>query len=139
MPYTNTTGTNTNYGSQFSFPSGTMIVPAQVVSFPEIAMGERNVTNHGNGGFEERKPNGLISVSDFTLQILSTPNALATLKTDMEAKTERTSHLKNLINQYTFVAWIKSIKEEDADATSPDSVMATIVVTPVGSITLANS
>lgn len=139
MPYVNTTGTNTNYASQFSFPSGTVIYAAQVIGFPEIAMGERNVTNHGNGGFEERKPNGLVAVSDFTLQILSTPGAIASLKTDLEAKTERTSHLKNPINQYTFVGWIKSIKEEDADGTSPDSVKATIVVTPVGALTVASS
>ena len=134
-----TTGTASNYASQFGFPSGTLIVPAQVIGFPEIAMGERNTTNHGSGGFEERRPNGLTAAGDFTLQLLSTPTQLLTLKTAIEAKTENTCHLKNPVYQYTFIGWIKSIKEEDADATSPDSVTATVVVTPVGSITMANS
>ena len=134
-----TTGTMSSYGSLFSFPSGTNVVPAQVIGFPELAMGERNTTNHGSGGFEERRPNGLTAAGDFTLQILSTPNQLTTLYTDLKAKTERVSHLKNPSYQYVFTGWIKSIKEEDADAKSPDSVMATIVVTPVGEITLANS
>jgi|SRR3990167_34486 len=134
-----TTGTMSSYGSLFSFPSGTNIVPAQVIGFPELAQGERNTTNHGSGGFEERRPNGLVSASDFTLQVLSTPNQLTTLYTDMKAETERVCHLKNPSYQYVFTGWIKSIKEEDADATSPDNVVATVVVTPVGEITLANS
>lgn len=134
-----TTGTASNYGSLFSFPSGTSIVPAQVIGFPELMMGERNTTNHGSGGFEERRPNGLTSAGDFTIQILSTPNQLTTLYTDLKAKTERTAHLKNPTYQYVFVGWIKSIKEEDADATSPDSVKATITVVPAGEIALANS
>ncbi len=134
-----TTGTSTNYGSLFSFPSGTNIVPAQVIGFPELAMGERNTTNHGSGGFEERRPNGLVAAGDFTLQVLSTAGALETLYTDMKAKTERTAHLKNPVNQYVFVGWIKNIKEEDADATSPDSVKAVVTVTPAGEVAMANS
>lgn len=134
-----TTGTASNYASLFAFPSGTTIVPAQVIGFPELMMGERNTTNHGSGGFEERRPNGLTSAGDFTLQILSTANQLTSLYTDLKAKTERVCHLKNPVYQYTFTGWIKSIKEEDADATSPDSVKATVTVTPAGEITLANS
>jgi hypothetical protein len=137
MAYTNTTGTASSYGSQFSFPSGTALYAAQVITFPEMTMGERNITNHGNGGYEERKPNGLKAVGDFTLSILSTPLLIASLKTDKDASTERVCHLKNPINQYTFTGWIKSIKEEDADGTSPDSVKAMIVVTPVGDISVA--
>jgi hypothetical protein len=139
MPYTNTTGTASNYASQFSFPSGTALYAAQVITFPEMTMGERNVTNHGNGGYEERKPNGLKATGDFTIAIMSTPLLIASLKTDKDAGTERTSHLKNPINQYTFTGWIKSIKEEDADATQPDSVKAMITVTPVGDISVASS
>lgn len=134
-----TTGTASNYGSQFHFPSGTVIAPAQVIDFPELAMGERNTTNHGSGGFEERRPNGLTAAGDFTLSILSTPNQLTTLYTDMKAKTERVCFLKNPSYGYLFTGWIKSIKEEQADAKSPDNTMATIVVTPAGEITLANA
>lgn len=133
------TGTSSNYGSLFAFPSGTSLYAVQVIGFPEIAMGERNFTNHGSAGFEQRGPNGLVAVGDFTLQMISTPSALLTLKTDMTAGTLRSGHLKNPVYQYTFDCWIKSIKEEDADSTSPDTTMATIVVTPVGSFGMNNS
>lgn len=133
------TGTSSNYGSMFAFPSGTTLYAVQVVGFPEISQGERNTTNHGSSGYENRLPNGLTAVGDFTLKMISTPTAILTLKTDLTAGTVRSGHLKNPVYQYTFDCWIKSIKEEDADAASPDSVMATIVVTPVGSFGMANS
>lgn len=132
-----TTGTASQYGSEFHFPSGTAIYACQVIGFPEIAMGERNITNHGNGGVEERAPNGLKSVGDFTLSLIATPGH-SSLHTDQSAKTERTCFLKGKVFTYTFVGWVKSIKEEDADASSPDSSKLTVVVTPRGDITVAN-
>jgi hypothetical protein len=130
-----TTGTASSYGSEFHFPSGTIIYAAQVVGFPEIAMGERNITNHGNGGREERAPNGLVAAGDFTVQIIST-SGLTSLHADRTAGTERLCFLKGKVHTYLFTGWIKSIKEEDADATNPDSVKATLVVTPRGEVTI---
>jgi hypothetical protein len=131
-----TTGTSSSYGSEFHFPSGTVVYACQVVGFPEVAMGERNITNHGNGGVEERAPNGLKSVGDFTLSIITTAGHSA-LFTDQSAKTERTCFLKGKVFSYTFVGWIKSVKEEDADSTNPDSSKLTVVVTPRGDMTVA--
>jgi hypothetical protein len=131
-----TTGTASQYGSEFHFPTGTVIYAAQVLGVPEISEGERNITNHGNGGFEERAPNGLLSAGDFTLSILATPGHLA-LHTAQAAKTENVCFIKGKVFTYLFTGWIKSIKEEDADATSPDSSMLTVVVTPRGQVTVA--
>ena len=133
-----TTGTATNYGSEFHYPSGTVVYAAQVLGFPELSAGERNTTNQGSGGFEERRPNGLVSAGDFTLSLLATPGNTLSLYTDMKAKTERVCYLKNPVHGYLFTGWMKSIKEEDADAKSPDSVKLTVVVVPAGEITLAN-
>lgn len=134
-----TTGTASNYASEFHWPTGTVVYAAQVIGFPELSMGERNTTNHGSGGFEERRPNGLTSAGDFTLQLIATAGNLSGLYTDMKAKTERVVYLKNPVHGYVFTGWIRSIKEEDADATAPDNVVATVTVTPAGEITLANS
>lgn len=133
-----TTGTASAYASEFHFPSGTVIYAAQVIGFPEIAMGERNITNHGNGGVEERVPNGLVAAGDFTVQIITTAG-ISSLHTDRTAGTERLCFLKGKIHTYLFTGWIKSIKEEDADAQNPDSVKATVVVTPHGGVTIANA
>lgn len=134
-----TTGTASNYASEFHWPTGTVVYAAQVLGFPELMMGERNTTNHGSGGFEERRPNGLTAAGDFTITLLATANNISGLYTDMKAKTERVVYLKNPVHGYLFTGWIKSIKEEDADSTSPDSVKATVIVTPAGEITLGNA
>lgn len=133
-----TTGTMSSYGSEFHWPSGTIVYAAQIIGFPEIAMGERNVTNHGNGGFEERRPNGLVAASDFTLGIITT-SGNTSLHTDRSAGTERVAFLKGKVHTYMFTGWIKSIKEEDADGSNPDSSKLTVVVTPVGQITIGNA
>jgi hypothetical protein len=131
-----TTGTISNYGEEFHFPSGTIIYAVQVIGKPEYAMGERNITNHGNGGYEERAPNGLLAASDFTLSLIATPGNVS-LITDQAAKTERVCYIKGKQFGYLFTGWIKSVKEEDADASSPDSVKLTVVVTPRGQLTIA--
>lgn len=130
-----TTGTASSYGSEFHFPSGTIIYAAQVIGFPEVAMGERNVTNHGNGGVEERRPNGLVAASDFTLSLINVPGNTS-LHSARDAGTVNTCFLKGKVHTYLFSGWIKSVKEEDADGSSPDSSKLTVVVTPVGGITI---
>lgn len=131
------TGTMSNYGEEFHFPSGTMIYAVQVLGKPEYAMGERNVTNHGNGGFEERVPNGLLAASDFTIGILATPGNIA-IKSALVAKTENVCYLKSKQFGYLFTGWIKSIQEAEADAQTPDNVMLTVTVTPRGELTITN-
>lgn len=131
-----TTGTYSNYGGEFHFPSGTVISPCQVLDYPELSMGERNTTNHGSGGWEERRPNGLNAAGDFTLSLLETPGVFGTLNTARAAKTENVCYLKDPVNGLLFTGWIKSIKKEAADAQSPDSGKLTVVVTPVGTVTL---
>lgn len=130
-----TTGTASNYGSEFHFPSGTAIYAANIIGFPEISMGERNVTNHGSGGREERRPNGLVAAGDFTVGVINHPGT-TTLHTARDAGTENVCFLKGKVHTYLFTGWIKSIKEEDADGQSPDSSKLTVVVTPVGQITI---
>lgn len=130
-----TTGTMSNFGEEFHFPSGTLIYAVQVIGKPEIKEGERNITNHGNGGFEERVANGLLAAGDFTVQILSTPGNLL-LYTAVAAKTENVCYVKSKQYGYLFTGWISSVKEEDSDGTKPDSSMLTVTVTPRGQVTI---
>jgi hypothetical protein len=130
-----TTGTMSNYGEEFHFPSGTAIYACQVIGKPEIKEGERNITNHGNGGFEERVANGLLAASDFTLSILSTPGNLLAF-TAVAAKTENLCYIKGKQYGYLFTGWIAGVKESDANAPSPDSSMLTVTVTPRGQVTI---
>lgn len=132
-----TTGTMSSYGEEFHFPSGTIIYAAQVIGKPEYAMGEANITNHSNGGYEERVPNGLLSASDFTLGIIATPGNIA-LHTARDAKTQNVCFIKSKQFGYLFTGWIKSIKEDDSDAATPDAVKLTVVVTPRGQLTITN-
>lgn len=135
-----TTGTMSTYGSQFSFPSGTVIYACEVIDVPELTMNERSTTNHGSGGFDERRPNGLVSMGDFTVGILSTPNAINTLKTDAEAGTERTYHIKGRVYQWVGVGWISHIKPEALQGTpDADTEKVTVTITPVGSVGQANA
>lgn len=129
-----TTGTFSNYASEFHWPSGTNLVYCQVTNYPEIVQMERNITNHTNGGWEERVPAGLSAAGDFTLVLLATPGVRASLETDRAAKTQRTAMLTDDEGNLTFVGWIKSIQKESADAQSPDSVKLTVVITPVGQV-----
>jgi hypothetical protein len=133
-----TTGTISAYGSEFHFPSGTVIYAAQVLGFPDIAMGERNTTHHGSGGKEERQPNGLVAASDFTLSLIAA-NGHTALHTARDAGTVNLCFLKGKVFTYLFQGWIKSIKEEDADASSPDSSKLTVVVTPAGGVTISSA
>lgn len=133
-----TTGTFTNEASFFHYPSGTVIYACEVLSYPEISVEERSTTNHSSGGFAERRNAGLISAGDFSLSILSTPNALGSLYTDMKAKTERVCFLEGQIDGYIFTGWVKSVQKESADSTAPDTEKVTVTVTPVGEITIVN-
>lgn len=133
------TGTFTNQGSQFHYPSGTVIYGCEVLAYPEISVEERSTTNLGSGGFAERRNAGLISAGDFSLSILSTPNALKSLDTDMKQKVERVCFLEGQIDGYLFTGWIKRIQKESADSTSPDTEKVTVTVTPVGEITIVNT
>jgi hypothetical protein len=113
-----------------------MLGYSQVIDYPEISEGERNVTNHASGGYEERRPNGLTMQGDFVISMIETPGVLSTLKTDMEAETERVSFLKDPVGGMIFTAWIKSVKREPADAQAPNSSKLTVTVTPVGKVTI---
>jgi hypothetical protein len=135
------TGTVSNAGTEFHFPSGTIVYAAKIIGFPEIAMGERDSTSHGSlsaGVIQgQREPNNRVDASDFTIGLLEVTGHSA-LYTDMKAGTQRVCLLKSKTRQFTFTGWIKSIKQEDANVDSPDSVKATVVVTPVGEITIGN-
>lgn len=134
------TGTMSTYGSTFAFPSGTNLYACEVIDVPEGTMHERTTTNHGSGGFEERRANGLVSYGDFTVSVLSTPDAMNTLSADLKAGTERTFHIKGRVYQWVGVGWISHMKPE-ALSGMPDAKTEkqTITITPAGNVVQANA
>lgn len=133
-----TTGTMSNYGGSFGFPSGTTY-PCMVLDYPEMKMDAVDITNHASGGFTEYIPSGLLDAGEFTLSILAQHGTFATFKTAQTNKTVNVCCLTNPIDSMVFSGFLTSVKEESADATSPDAVKLTVNVRPTGAVTVANT
>lgn len=133
-----TTGTSSDYGGTFQFPSGTAY-PSMVLDYPELTMAGVEITNHAGGGVTEYVPSGLLDVGEFALSILGQHGTLNTLKTAQVAKTVALCVLTNPIDTMLFNGMLTSVKEEAADATSPDAVRITLSVRPTGAITISNT
>ncbi len=133
-----TTGTASNYGGNFGFPSGT-VYPCMVLDYPEVKMAAVDITNHQGGGVTEYIPSGLTDVGEFTLSILGQHGTFNTLKTAQAAKTVNVCSLTNPLDSMVFSGMITSVKEEAADAKAPDAVKLAVTVRPTGNITIANT
>lgn len=125
-----------NYGSTFT-KGGNTIGKCIVIDFPELSTGKVNVTNHASGGKTEFIPNGLIEAGDITLSVLAENTVLSDMYADMEAKTIEACVISNDVDTLTFSGWFQSIKEEQADAQSPDAVKITCVVTVTGGVVIS--
>lgn len=127
----------TNYGSTFTF-SGSSIGACLVVDHPEIKEGALKSTNHAGGGVREYLPDGLIGLGEFTLSIIVASGVLSTIKTAMAAKTIAACVITNPASEtVTCSGFYTSIKEEAADAQSPDIIKATVTIQPTGAITFS--
>lgn len=133
-----TTGSASNYGGSFGFPSGT-VYPCLVLDYPELKMDAIQITNHASGGNTEYIPSGLQDVGEFSLSILGQHGTYGTLKTAQVNKTVNVCCLTNPLDSMVFSGMLTSVKEEAADAQSPDAVKLTITVRPTGGITIANT
>jgi len=133
-----TTGSASNYGGGFGFPSGT-VYPCIVLDYPESKMGALQITNHAGAGKTEYIPSGLTDNGEFSLSILGQHGTYGTLKTAQAAKTVNVCCLTNPLDSLVFSGMITSVKEEAADAQNPDAVKLTVSVQPTGDITIANT
>ena len=133
-----TTGTMSNYGGSFGFPSGTAY-PAMVLDYPELKMDAVTITNHAGGGVTEYVPSGLLDVGEFSMEILGQHGTFNTFKTAQVNKTVNVCCLTNPIDSMVFSGFITSAKEGSADASSPDAVKIALTVRPTGNITIANT
>jgi hypothetical protein len=137
------TGTMSNAGTEFSFPSGTAVYGAKVLGAPWMDSGERDTTMHssndgsGNVIFGQREFNNRRDAQNFTIG-LTEVTGHSSLYDDAQTGVQRTFHYKGKVRQFTGVAWIKSIQENDADIDSPDSVKIVVTFVPVGKIAHAN-
>jgi hypothetical protein len=137
------TGTVSNAGTSFSFPSGTSIYGAKVLSAPWMDSMERDTTlqssNDGSGNvvYGQREFANRRDAQNFTIGLLEVTGH-SSLYDDAQAGTQRTFHFIGKARQFVGVAWIKSIQPNDADIDSPDSVKLVVTFVPVGKIAHAN-
>ena len=121
-----TTGTYSNYGSVFQYPSGTAY-PALVVDYPEFTMEAKEVTNNLSGGVDEYIYSGLQKRSPVTISILGRPGSYATLKAFETSKSTNCCVLSDSVETETGQALVTSVKKEAADQQNPDAVKLSIV------------
>lgn len=137
------TGTVSNAGTEFYFPSGTAIYGAKVISFPNSEGGEIDTTTHGsNDGsgnviFGQREFSNRLDAGNFTIG-LTEVTGHSSLYTDRDAGTQRTFHIKGKARNFVGVAWIKSIQPNDADIDNPDAAKIIVTLVPVGRVRAAN-
>jgi hypothetical protein len=130
-----TTDAYTNYGSTLTKGSEE-IGACIVIDFPEISTGKAVTTNHGSGGYAESIPNGLITLGDITLSVIMAANVLDGILTEMEAKTVSEVAITNGVDSLSFDGYYLSVKPEAADANSPDTVKATVVIACTGALSV---
>lgn len=116
-----------DYGSTIT-KGGTMVGKCIVIDFPEMATDKINTTNHAGGGFSSGIPSGLINVGDITLMVLMEAGVFAGVVDEMLAKTVSEVVITNTVDTITGDGFYLSIKEESADAQSPNAVRASVVV-----------
>ena len=122
-----------NYGSTFT-KGGSEIGNCIVIGNPELSTEKINVTNHASNGKTEYIPSKLIDASDITLSVLASGTVLSDIYTDMENETIEQCVVSNPVDTFTFSGWYMSVKEEDADAQSPDAVKLTVVLAVTGGV-----
>ncbi len=128
---------NSNYGSTFT-KGGTTIGKCLVIDFPEISTQKINTTNHASGGRTEYIPSKLIDASDITVSILAETGKAISVFNEMAAQTISTCVITdNGVNTLTFSGWYQSVKEEPADAQSPDADKLTCVIVVTGGVLLS--
>lgn len=124
-----------DYGSTITF-GGVAVGKCQVIDFPELATAKINATHHGSGGWSEAIPSGLIEVGDITLMILMENGKLDTYVDHMLAKDVDTVVIANEVDTMTGEGFFLSVKEEPADATAPNAIRASVVITYTGALTI---
>lgn len=122
-----TTGSYSNYGSVFQYPSGTAY-PAIVVDYPEFTEGAVEITNNLSGGKDEYIYSGLVKRSPQKITILGTPGIYNTLKGYQTAKTISCAVVSDSIETETGNALLTSVKKNPADQQNPDAVKIDIML-----------
>ena len=138
------TGTMSNAGAEFGWPSGTALYAVKLLSAPWMDSMERDTTvqasNDGSGNvlFGQREFANRRDAQNFTIGLLEVTGH-SSLYDDANLGTQRTFHFKGKTRQFVGVAWIKSIQPNDVDLDAPDSVKLTVTFVPVGKLAHANA
>lgn len=133
------TGTVSNAGAEFGWPSGTALYGAKVLSAPWMDSMERDTTSHasndgsGNVIYGQREFANRRDAQNFTVGLLEVTGH-SSLYDDANAGTQRTFHYKGKVRNFVGTAWIKGIQPNDADIDSPDSVKLIVTFVPVGKV-----
>ena len=133
-----------NFGTKFQLEkilnSGTFvdIAECRVINSPTEEQDDIEVTHHGSAGWREYKPSGLRNPGDLELQINSVPSdeshqELEALAASGEERNFRIVRPNGITE--TFMAYVKSIVANEADAQNPDAIIDTVSMKVTGSST----
>ena len=111
------------------------------LGFPELTTPEVEKTNHSSGGNREFISGKLSEVSEFTFTINAVQANIDIIDTDRLAGTIANYQIEFPVDlamdALTFNAFPTSIAYQDADAQSPDVMMADITFRPTGANTFS--
>lgn len=121
------TGSYSNYGSVFQYPSGTAYA-ALVVDYPEYTDTLAEITNNQSGGLQQFIYTGLQKASPFTISLLGQPGIYETFKGYQTSKSKNCAVLSDSVEIETFNGLISNVKKEPSDQQNPDAVKITVTV-----------
>lgn len=130
-----TTGTYSNYGSVFHFPSGTAYA-AVVLDYPEVKEDAIEITNNTSGNVSEFIYSNLVRLSPFSISLLGRPGIYSTFRTHQTNRTIGSCVLSDAVETYTFQGLITNVKHEPSDQQKPDAAKITITVQPTGGMSV---
>jgi hypothetical protein len=133
----------TNYGLLFQKEdtpgSGTYTLVGSVIDcgLPGISTGAIDSTSHSSGGFAQKIPDGLISLSSFKIVLDLAAVALAAIYAEIAAKTianYRIVFANTLLKMWSFDGFPLVIEAPSADAKKPGELQISVTYQPTGEI-----
>lgn len=121
------TGSYSNYGAVFQYPSGTAYA-ALVVDYPEYTDALAEITNNLSGGQQQFIYTGLQKTSPFTISLLGQPGIYSTFKGYQTSKSTNCAVLSDSVEIETFNALVANVKKEPADQQNPTAEKITITL-----------
>ena len=105
------------------------------LGLPEILTEAVETTNHSSAGWRQKIPSGLKELAEFDITVDFTSALFASIYSDINLKVianYRIVFSDTLLTMWDFAAFPKGIKQDSANAQSPDQLKFTVTFVPSG-------